>query len=116
MQRTAETAGQKRGRMMTRLEQFVRTHLPSRTQAIAAASSACLLILAFPDPGVWPLAWVALVPLLVLLGREPDPVRAFFVSWLFSVLFFYGSCYWLTYAMIRYGSIPAPIAYLSLTI
>jgi apolipoprotein N-acyltransferase len=116
MQRTAEIAGYKRGRMIPGLAQFVRTHLPSGMQAIVAAISAFLLILAFPDAGLWPLAWVALVPLLVLLSREIDPVRAFFVSWLFAGLFFYGSCYWLTYAMIRYGSIPAPIAYLLLTI
>src|SRR4051794_14129325 len=116
MQRTAEAASFKRGRVMTRFAQTVRTNLPFGTQVLAAGISAFLLILAFPDAGLWPLAWVALIPLLVLLARETGPVRAFFVSWLFAGLFFYGSCYWLTYAMIRYGSIPAPFAYLLLTI
>jgi len=41
---------------------------------------------------------------------------AFIVGWLWGVVFFYGSCYWLTYSLIRYGHLPSWLAYSSLII
>lgn len=80
----------------------------------AAVLSAVLLILAFPNFGLWPLAWCGLVPLLWLTVREKRGVWAFLYGWLAGTTFFLGSCYWLTYAMIRYGGIPSPVAYAAL--
>jgi apolipoprotein N-acyltransferase len=61
------------------------------------------------------LAWVGLVPLLVIVVRSRhSPLRAFFIGWFAGTIFFYGTCYWLTYAMIRYGHIPAAVSYLLL--
>jgi apolipoprotein N-acyltransferase len=61
------------------------------------------------------MAWVGLVPLFVIVVRSKhSPLRAFFIGWFAGTVFFYGTCYWLTYAMIRYGHIPAPLAYLLL--
>jgi apolipoprotein N-acyltransferase len=77
-----------------------------------AVASALLLILSFPDFNLWPLAWLGLVPLLIAIGQRPhEQARAFVLGWLTGVLFFYGTCYWLTYAMIRYGHIPSVLAY-----
>lgn len=81
---------------------------------VGAIGSAVLLILSFPDFNLGPLAWVALVPLLVALANRPAPGRSFLFGWLAGTIFFYGSCYWLTYSMIHYGGIPPWAAYLLL--
>ncbi len=80
-----------------------------------AVLSAALLILAFPNFNLWVLAWIGVVPLMLAVLRSPQmQVRAFLLGWIAGTLFFYGTCYWLTYSMIRYGHIPAVIAYLLL--
>ncbi|MBA2524785.1 MAG: apolipoprotein N-acyltransferase [Pyrinomonadaceae bacterium] len=82
--------------------------------AVAAIASSGLLILAFPNSDYWPLAWLGLVPLLAVIALKPSPRRSFFLGWLTGAVFFYGSCYWLTYSMIHYGGIPRWAAYLLL--
>jgi apolipoprotein N-acyltransferase len=77
-----------------------------------AVSSAALLVLSFPDFNLWPLAWIGLVPLLLAIARKPQRGRAFLLGWMTGTLFFYGSCYWLSYAMVHYGHIPTWVAYL----
>lgn len=89
-----------------------RTLAPSPSELAAAVLSAALLILSFPDFDLWPLAWVWLVPLFVaIVRRESHPLTAFLFGWIAGTLFFYGSCYWLTYSMIHYGGLPAWLAY-----
>lgn len=85
--------------------------LPSAAEAFCAAAAALLLAFAFPDSGAWPLAWVALVPLLFNIARRPRAPQSFLSGWLAGTLFFYATCHWLTYPMIRYAGIPAPLAY-----
>src|SRR5689334_20081682 len=80
----------------------------------AAAASALLLILSFPNFEFYPLAWIALVPLLVAIAKRPAPLRAFILGWAVGIVFFYGTCYWLTYSMIHYGGLPAALAYVLL--
>ena len=77
---------------------------------LLALGSSLLLILAFPDFEIWPLSAVGLIPLLVVVARRPKPWRSFFLGWLTGTVFFYGSCYWLTFSMIHYGGIPTPLA------
>ncbi len=84
------------------------------SDGVAAIASSILLILSFPNSGYWPLAWVGLVPLIVAIALRPSPRRSFFLGWLTGAVFFYGSCYWLTYSMIHYGGIPRWAAYLVL--
>jgi apolipoprotein N-acyltransferase len=73
--------------------------------------SAILLVISFPDFNLWPLAWVALVPLLLVTARRPRPWRCFYLGWLFGSVFFYGSCYWLTYSMIHTAGISPWVAF-----
>ena len=80
----------------------------------AAAASALLLILSFPNFEYHQLAWIGLVPLLVVIARRPSPLRAFILGWAVGSVFFYTTCYWLTYSMIHYGGLPAVVAYLLL--
>ena len=76
-----------------------------------AALSSLLLVLAFPDFNLWPLAWVSLVPLLVAIARRPMEGRAFLRGWGAGSAFFYGTCYWLTYSMIHFAEFRAWQAY-----
>jgi apolipoprotein N-acyltransferase len=80
----------------------------------AAAASTLLLILSFPNFEFYLLAWVALVPLLVAIAKRPAPLRAFILGWAAGSVFFYVTCYWLTYSMIHYGGLPTAVAYLLL--
>ncbi len=105
----------RRRRWLSRLAERLRACAPSRVEALLSILSASLLVFSFPDFNLWPLAWVALVPLLVAVARaKAHGGRAFVIGWMTGALFFYGSCYWLTHAMVRYGHIPSWIAYLIL--
>ena len=90
-------------------------HLRERAPAFvdfgAAALSAILLVLSFPDFNLWPLAWGALVPFLLVISNTRGRSRPFFLGWVFGTLFFYGSCYWVTYSMIHTGGISPWIAF-----
>src|SRR5258707_41714 len=88
-----------------------RAGVPSLAEAFLAIASALLLVLSFPDFDLWWLAWIGLIPLLVALARTPRAGRAFLLGWLWGLIFFYGSCWWLTYPIIHYGHISAWFAY-----
>ncbi|HJU54753.1 MAG TPA: apolipoprotein N-acyltransferase [Pyrinomonadaceae bacterium] len=103
-----------RGRLLTRLRRRARAAAPSRAEVALAVLSAALLVFSFPDFNLWPLAWVGLVPLFLAVAARPSRSRAFLLGWITGTLFFYGSCYWLTHAMIRYGGIPKWMAFLLL--
>ena len=87
---------------------------PSRVEWALAALTTGFLILSFPNFDSWVLAWIALVPLLVAIARRPSPLRALILGWATGTVFFYVTCYWLTYSMIHYGGLPAVLAYLLL--
>ena len=88
--------------------------LPKRVEWAAAALTALLLILAFPDFEFSFLAWIALAPLLFVIAQRPQPLTALILGWAAGTVFFYGSCYWLTYSMIHYGGLSTLVAYLLL--
>ena len=86
----------------------------SRAEWSADGATALLLILSFPNFEFFPLAWIALVPLLVVIAKHPSPRRAFLLGTLAGFVFFYATCYWLTYSMIHYGGLPTALAYVLL--
>jgi apolipoprotein N-acyltransferase len=90
---------------------IISTAAPSLAEVSLVSASALLLILSFPDFDLWPLAWVGLVPLLVAVGRPLKATRAFILGWVWGVIFFYGTCWWLTYPMIHFAHISAWLAY-----
>jgi len=101
-------------RPQTSLRARLRREKPSLLDCLVATISAALLVISFPNFELWLLAWVALVPLLVVVIRRPQVWRTFLLGWLFGSVFFYASCYWLTYSMIHTGHISPWIAYLLL--
>lgn len=92
----------------------VRVDAPTLTEWAASVLSAVLLILSFPNFEFAALAWIGLVPLMVVVARRPSPLRALILGWTTGTVFFYASCYWLTYSMIHYGGLPTVVAYLLL--
>src|SRR5690349_10482594 len=86
----------------------------SRPEWGAAGATTLLLIFSFPNFELYLLAWIALVPLLVVIARRPSPLPAFILGWATGSVFFYVTCYWLTYSMIHYGGVPTVVAYLLL--
>ena len=86
----------------------------SRAEWGAAGVTTLLLIFSFPNFELYLLAWIALVPLLVVIARRPSPFPAFILGWATGSVFFYVTCYWLTYSMIHYGGVPTVLAYLLL--
>src|SRR5215510_4426073 len=85
-----------------------------RSDWSAALSSTVLLIISFPSFEHSVLAWIALVPLLVVIARRPSPLRAFVLGWAAGSVFFYATCYWLTYSMIHYGALSPVLSYVLL--
>jgi apolipoprotein N-acyltransferase len=92
---------------------FSKAKLPTLKNSLLAFVSAILLVFAFPDFNLWFLAWFALVPLFFAIEKEKDSVvKTFVLGWIFGTVFFFGSCWWLSFAMITYGGIPTPFAYI----
>lgn len=79
----------------------------NRAQAGWALLSAGLLALAFPTADLWPLAFVALVPLLVATAAA-RPTRALAVGALAGTTFAAANLWWLTVAMAEFGGIARP--------
>ncbi len=95
-----------------RLIRKIRGFVPRPLNAALAVISAVLLILAFPDFEFWRLAFVALVPLLVAVdGEHESPKSSFVLGWIFGTVFFFGTCWWLTFAPITYAGLPWPPVY-----
>src|ERR1051326_1612369 len=89
----------------------MREQAPTLAELSVSTGSALLLVLSFPDFDLWPLAWFGLVPFLMLTVRPSGASRSFFLGWLWGIVFFYGTCWWLTYPMIHYGQISSWFAY-----
>jgi apolipoprotein N-acyltransferase len=90
----------------------IRSLIPAWQNALFAVAAAVLLLLAFPDFEFWVLAWFALVPLLWAIEREKESTaRGFVLGWLFGTIFFFGTCWWLTFAPITYAGFPPVLAY-----
>ncbi|MCU1289583.1 MAG: lnt, partial [Acidobacteria bacterium] len=86
--------------------------IPAPLNSVLAVLSAILLVFAFPDFEFWFLAWFALVPLFFAVEREKESfVKSLFVGWIFGTCFFFGSCWWLTFAPITYAGFPFLLAY-----
>ncbi|CAN5346207.1 apolipoprotein N-acyltransferase [soil metagenome] len=92
-----------------------KSKLPSLLNSVLALISAILLTLSFPDFDFWFLAWFALIPLFIAVEREKESViKSFVLGWIFGICFFFGTCWWLTFAPITYGGVPFFLAYLLL--
>lgn len=69
--------------------------------------SGILLVLSFPVFNLYYLAWVAFVPLLICLWGKSGR-RAFALGYIFGLVYFFGTLYWISHSMNYYGGISLP--------
>src|SRR5213595_1024396 len=74
-------------------------------------ASGFLLVLSLPKPDLYPLAWIALIPLLFVLGKATSVSQVSITSYIAGVVFFAGAFYWITETMMIYGGLSAPLAF-----
>jgi apolipoprotein N-acyltransferase len=66
-----------------------------RVRRCAALGAGAVPVLCFPEPGLWWLAWVALVPFLLLVRSAPARREAGIVAWWGGTGFMLGMHHWL---------------------
>jgi len=70
-----------------------------------AILSGLLLVFSFPKAELFPLAWIALIPLLISL-YDKDHWAAFKSGFCFGIVYFYGTLYWIYHSIHYYGAVP----------
>jgi apolipoprotein N-acyltransferase len=82
--------------------------LPKIWAALAAVACGVCYFLAFPGIDIWPLGFVALIPLrLALLGQTPK--RAFWLGWLSGLTMISLGFYWMVDMMRQFSGFSTPI-------
>ncbi|NOS35749.1 MAG: apolipoprotein N-acyltransferase [Deltaproteobacteria bacterium] len=71
-------------------------------------ASAGALIASFAPISIFPLAWVAIVPLLFALEGKGKR-GAFLTGLVWGLIFFTGTVYWVVHSMYYFGGVPIPI-------
>ncbi|HEX5701946.1 MAG TPA: apolipoprotein N-acyltransferase [Pyrinomonadaceae bacterium] len=89
----------------------IRASAPSLREFGLASSSAILLVLSFPNFDLWWLAWIGLAPLLFAVATTSRKRTAFVLGLIWGMIFFYGTCWWLTYPMIHFAGVAPWLAY-----
>ncbi|MCB1025380.1 MAG: hypothetical protein KDB79_13375, partial [Acidobacteria bacterium] len=88
---------------------------PDGRSILLSILSSVFLIMSFPNFEYWGFAWFGFVPLFVSIDREKQSfLRSFIVGWISGTIFFFATCWWLTFAPITYAGFPAIVAYLLL--
>ncbi|MGD0283049.1 MAG: apolipoprotein N-acyltransferase [Dissulfurispiraceae bacterium] len=67
--------------------------------------SGLLLSLSFPTADLFPLAWIALVPLLIFL-QDKDSWTALKGGFYCGLVYFFGTLYWIYHSIHFYGAVP----------
>lgn len=81
---------------------------PRVYRPLAALSSGLLLAASFPRPSLAPLAWIALIPVLLAV-RGLTPRRAFLVGWMAGTAAFVFTISWIVATIVEYGHLPLPV-------
>lgn len=74
------------------------------TDYLPALVSGALIVLAFPVFDLYLLAWVAFIPLLLSLWKK-SPGEAFQAGFVFGVVYFFGTLYWIYHSINFYGGV-----------
>jgi len=81
-----------------------------RPYALAAAASGVLIAACFLRFQLWPLAWVAFVPLLWSLAQAPTPRAAARLGFVAGITTNLPAFYWLVYTIHVFGGFSYPVA------
>ena len=88
----------------------MRVPLPPRLAYPLSFLSGLLYWAAFPGIDIWPLSFVALVPLFVALA-EQSPKRGFWIGWTAGFGMTITGFYWLSYTLGVFSGFPAPLCW-----
>jgi apolipoprotein N-acyltransferase len=80
-----------------------------RASIPVGAVTGILLVLSLPKPDLYPVAWIALVPLLWFIATNTIS-QTILASYVAGAVFFAGTCYWITETMTIYGGLTVPLA------
>ncbi len=80
--------------MLRSVIQRIRGSLPTQHELALCAASAVLLIFSYPRAALAPCAWIAFIPLFLVI-EHTSARRAFFLSYSAGVIFWAGTIYWL---------------------
>jgi len=80
-------------------------NLTLQCKLLLAAAAGLLNWAVFPTTGLWPLAWICQVPLLVALFREPSGWRSALIGLVSGFVFFAGTCHWIGTVLSNYGGL-----------
>ena len=72
---------------------------------LPAFASGILIVLAFPVFDLYLLAWIAFVPLLLSFWGKTSR-EAFFSGFVFGMVYFFGTLYWIYHSINHYGGVP----------
>src|SRR5947207_6963178 len=81
-----------------------------RSGMVAAALSAVFLAAPFLQPALFPLAWIAFVPLYWAVLRARTPRQAFLLAWLAGALAHVIGFYWIDPTVRIFGGIPVGLS------
>src|SRR5918994_5808948 len=78
--------------------------------ATASLCSAVLLAVPFLAPALFPLAWIAFVPLFWAIDRVENLRHAIFYGWLTGSVTHLIGFYWLVHTISVFGGFPYPVS------
>lgn len=80
----------------------------------ACALSGCLWFLSCADFDIWPLAWIAAVPMLWAIDGAETRRRALLYAWVAGLVANVGGFYWITGLLTRFAHLPTVLALIGL--
>ncbi len=90
---------------------YQQSHPPFISNLSLAIFAGLLLVFAFPDWGLWSLAWVGTSPLIMAIAREQRFWRASLLGLITGTVFYFGTSNWITFSMNQYGGISLWLCY-----
>ncbi|PYP85122.1 MAG: apolipoprotein N-acyltransferase [Blastocatellia bacterium AA13] len=74
-----------------------------------AICSGLLLVFAFPDWGLWSLAWVGAAPLIMAVARDQRFFTSLALGTVTGTVFYIGTSHWIGYSIHNYGAVSIPL-------
>jgi apolipoprotein N-acyltransferase len=80
-------------------------------RVLLACLAGAMVFLATATFDIWPLAWLAFVPLYFAI-QDCTPRQAFLLGWLAGLVTNVGGFYWIPHLLMRFGKLSLPVAWL----
>lgn len=77
----------------------------TKKSIMLAVISGFVMVFAFPPFDIWPIAWFGIAPLLFAI-HDKKPRERFLLGFIWGIVFFLGTVYWVVNSMVNYGNVP----------